>query len=112
MPFLTSCKVSGLIRYRIAFSTTLFTATARLLSVTLLLSFSAPTATFRQAMLQAAYYGAILVNARSRALAQARQEGTAAAAAIDKAAEDVAVFTCISNGLSVEVYTHYCEDEQ
>jgi len=66
----------------------------------------------RQAMLQAAYYGAILVNARSRALAQARQEGTGAAAAIDEAGEDIAVFTCISNGLSVEVYTHYCEDEQ
>jgi hypothetical protein len=50
-----------------------------------------------------------LVNARDRALAEARQDGTVAAAAIDKAAEEAAVFTCVTDGKVVEVYTHHSE---
>jgi len=67
---------------------------------------------FHQARLQAAYDGAVLVNARERALAEARQDGTVPAAAIDKAAEELAVFTCVTDGKIAEAYTHYYEDGQ
>jgi len=65
-----------------------------------------------QATVQAAYNGAVLVNARDRALAKARQAGiVATTAAIDKAAEeDLAVFTCVSDGKVAEVYTHYMDE--
>jgi hypothetical protein len=65
-----------------------------------------------QARVQSAYDGAVLVNARNRALAEARQDGTVAAAVIDKAAEELAVFTCVIDGKVAEAYTHYCEDGQ
>ncbi|KAK0655307.1 hypothetical protein B0T16DRAFT_451014 [Cercophora newfieldiana] len=65
-----------------------------------------------QATVQAAYDGAVLVNARDRALAEARQDGTIAAAAIDKAAEEAAVFTCVTDGEVAEVYTHHSEGGQ
>jgi len=66
----------------------------------------------RQATVQAAYDGAVLVNARDRALAKARQDGTVAAIAIDKAAKEAAVFTCVTDGTVAEVYTHYSEGGQ
>ncbi|KAK4451263.1 hypothetical protein QBC34DRAFT_401595 [Podospora aff. communis PSN243] len=65
-----------------------------------------------QATVQAAYNGAVLVNARNRALAEARQDGTVTAAAIDKAAEEAAVFTCVTDGKVAEVYTHHSEGGQ
>ncbi|KAK0655262.1 hypothetical protein B0T16DRAFT_318489, partial [Cercophora newfieldiana] len=61
------------------------------------------------ATVQAAYDGAVLVNARDRALAEARQDGTIAAAAIDKAAKEAAVFTCVTDGKVVKVFTHHSE---
>jgi len=69
-----------------------------------------------QATVQAAYDGAVLVNARDRALSQARADvlllhGTAAAV-LDKAAEEAAVFTCVTDGTVAEVYTHYSEGGQ
>ncbi|KAK0737062.1 hypothetical protein B0T21DRAFT_410528 [Apiosordaria backusii] len=66
----------------------------------------------RQATVQAAYDGAVLVNARDRALAEARQDGTVAATAIDKATKEAAVFTCVTDGTVAEVYTHYSEGGQ
>ncbi|KAK0711730.1 hypothetical protein B0H67DRAFT_647080 [Lasiosphaeris hirsuta] len=65
----------------------------------------------RQAICQAAYDGAVLVYARNRALAHARANvlgGTAAAAAaIDKAAAETAVLTCVTDGKVAEVFTHH-----
>jgi len=61
-----------------------------------------------RATVQAAYDGANMVNARDRALAEARADASNTAA-IDKAAEEAAVFTCVTNGTVAEVYTHYSE---
>ncbi|KAK3358312.1 hypothetical protein B0T24DRAFT_600281 [Lasiosphaeria ovina] len=60
-----------------------------------------------QGTYQAAYYGAILVNARERALAEARARGSAPAAALDKADAETAVLTCVTNGQIAEVYRHH-----
>jgi hypothetical protein len=69
---------------------------------------------FNQAVSQAAYDGANLVYARDRALAQARAnvpDGTAAGtAAIDKAAEETAVFTCTTVGKSAKVFAHHFQN--
>ena len=65
-----------------------------------------------QARVRAAYDSAVLVNARHRALTEARQHGTIATAALDTAAEDLAVFTCVSDGKVAEVYTHHFEGGQ
>ncbi|KAK0719426.1 hypothetical protein B0H67DRAFT_608332, partial [Lasiosphaeris hirsuta] len=58
-----------------------------------------------QATVQAAHDGAVLVNARERALSQARAN-LSNHVAIDKAAEEAAVFTCVTDGTVAEVYTH------
>jgi hypothetical protein len=68
-----------------------------------------------QATVQAAYDGAVLVNVRDRALSQARADvlnGTTAAAALDKAAGEAAVFTCVTDGTIAEVHTHYSKGGQ
>ncbi|KAK5651235.1 hypothetical protein OQA88_12699 [Cercophora sp. LCS_1] len=67
---------------------------------------------FHQATVQARYDGAVMVNARERALDQARRDGAATAAAIDKAAQDDAVFTLVTDGKVAEIYSHYCANEQ
>ncbi|KAK5656493.1 hypothetical protein OQA88_4470 [Cercophora sp. LCS_1] len=59
-----------------------------------------------------AYDGAVLVNARNRALAEARQDGIVTTIVIDKAAKEAAVFTCVTDGKVVEVYTHHSEGGQ
>ena len=64
-----------------------------------------------RARLQAAYDGAILVNARERALERARANPSADIAALDKAANEVAVFTCVTDGQVAEVYAHYYDGE-
>lgn len=64
-----------------------------------------------QARLQAAYDGAILVNARERALERARADPSADIAALDKAANEVAVSTCVTDGKVAEVYAHYYDGE-
>ncbi|KAK3372688.1 hypothetical protein B0H63DRAFT_551560 [Podospora didyma] len=68
----------------------------------------------RQATYQAAYDGAVLVNARNRALFQALDSTTtaAAAAALNKAAEETAVLTCVTDGKSAELFAHYFQDGQ
>jgi len=67
-----------------------------------------------QARYQAAYDGAIMVYARNRAVAQARAaalDGTlynaAAAVAIDKAAGETAILTCVIDGMVTKVFAHY-----
>jgi len=65
-----------------------------------------------QATVQAAYDGAVLVNARDRALSQARVAGGQDAAAIDKAAKETAVFTCVTDGTVAEVFAHHSLDGQ
>ncbi|KAK5651279.1 hypothetical protein OQA88_12623 [Cercophora sp. LCS_1] len=65
-----------------------------------------------QATVQAAYNGAVLVNARDRALTKARQDSIVAATVIDKAAKEAAVLTCVTNGKVAEVYTHHSEGGQ
>ena len=67
---------------------------------------------FHQATVQARYDGAVIVNARERALDQARRDSAATAAAIDKAAQDDAVFTLVTDGKVAEIYSHYCANEQ
>ncbi|KAK3364234.1 hypothetical protein B0T25DRAFT_470362 [Lasiosphaeria hispida] len=70
---------------------------------------------FEQAESYAAYDGAVLVNARDRALAQSRantRDGTAAAAAIDRADEETAVLTCVTDGKVAEVFAHHLLDGQ
>jgi hypothetical protein len=64
-----------------------------------------------QATVQAAYDGAVLVNARDRALSQARASGKDATA-IDKAAKETAVFTCVTDGTVAEVFAHHSQDRQ
>jgi hypothetical protein len=64
-----------------------------------------------QATVQAAYDGAVLVNARDRALAEAKAGGIVSTA-INKAAEGPAVFTCVSDGKVAKVYTHHFEGGQ
>ncbi|KAK3360864.1 hypothetical protein B0T24DRAFT_586262 [Lasiosphaeria ovina] len=68
-----------------------------------------------QATYQAAYDGAVLVHARERALAEARArtpDGTAAAAALDRAAAETAVLTCVTDGQVADVYRHHHRDGQ
>lgn len=78
--------------------------------------FKRPDGNFCQAVYQAAYDGAILVNARDRALDQARvqvlDDAATAAAAIDKAAEETAVFTCATDGKTAKVFAHHYENGQ
>jgi len=64
-----------------------------------------------QATVQAAYDGAVLVNARYRALEEARQRSTVAAT-LGKATKDLAVFTLVSDGKVAEVYGHHFEGGQ
>ncbi|KAK3366608.1 hypothetical protein B0T24DRAFT_534473 [Lasiosphaeria ovina] len=69
----------------------------------------------RLATSKAAYDGAVLVNARNQAIAKAKAntlDGTAAAAALDKAAEETSVVTCITDGKVAEVYIHHYKDGQ
>ena len=68
-----------------------------------------------QTRLQAAYDGAVLVNARERALERAleraRANPSADIAALDKAANEPAVSTCVTDGKVAEVYAHYYDGE-
>ncbi|KAK0710566.1 hypothetical protein B0T21DRAFT_298050 [Apiosordaria backusii] len=61
---------------------------------------------FHQAVYQAAYDGATLVNARNRSLAQA----TVPQHIVDKATQETAVFTCATDGQCAEVFAHHFQD--
>ncbi|KAK0721075.1 hypothetical protein B0H67DRAFT_483245, partial [Lasiosphaeris hirsuta] len=68
--------------------------------------FKRTDASFKQAVYQAAYDGAILVNTRDRALAQA------GANVLDGAAMETAVLTCATDGKVAEVFAHHFQNGQ
>lgn len=66
-----------------------------------------------QAVYQAAYDGAVLVFARNRPLAQARAGAApdgATLAAVDRAAGETAVLTCVTDGKEFNVFAHHFQD--
>jgi hypothetical protein len=66
----------------------------------------------RQATVQAAYDGATMVCARNQALAQAAALGNSNRDALERAAKETAVFTCVSDGKVAEVYGHRSQGGQ
>jgi len=67
-----------------------------------------------QAICQAAYDGAVLVNTWDRPLARTRANvlDGAATAALNRAAAETAVFTCTTDGKAAEVYSHHAQNGQ
>ena len=61
---------------------------------------------------QAAYDGAVLVYARNRALDHAATLGYSSREAVERAARETSVLTCVTDGKTVERFAHYCEGEQ
>ena len=64
-----------------------------------------------QAIYHAAYDGAVLVNARDRALAQAATSGCTRDT-LEQAAVEIAVFTCVTDGKVAEVFSHHVQGGQ
>ncbi|KAK3342026.1 hypothetical protein B0T25DRAFT_465644 [Lasiosphaeria hispida] len=75
--------------------------------------FKRTDANLRQAVYQAAYDGATLVNARNRTLAEAKVHAASVqglGVVVDKAAKETAVLTSVNDGKVVGVYAHHFQD--